>query len=59
MSKYDRWNRCDHCGQFISVADFVNAKASRILITPDAEGTRETYETTCRQCNSALIHTHS
>lgn len=41
----DRWNRCDCCGKFVAYNE-----VSRTLLTPDAEGTRETYETLCKKC---------
>ncbi len=47
----DPWNRCVYCGKFISYADFASTKAVRWLITPDAEGTQETYGTMCKKCN--------
>ena len=43
----DLWNRCDVCGRIIALKDFLNG-ATRRLITPDAEGTRETWETLCK-----------
>lgn len=45
MSKRDPWNRCDCCGKFVAYNEVI-----RILLTPDAEGTRETYETLCKKC---------
>lgn len=42
------WNRCDHCGRFIPLADFESGAASRRLVTPDSEFTAEEYETLCR-----------
>ena len=46
----DPWNRCDCCGKYISYADFASEQAVRWLITPDAEGTKETYGTRCKKC---------
>lgn len=43
----NHWNRCDCCGQFISLAAFVDGSASRVLLTPDSHFTRETYQTLC------------
>jgi hypothetical protein len=46
------WNRnlrCDVCGRFIPVQDFIDEKAERRLIYPDAEGTREAWETLCKE----------
>lgn len=42
----DPWNRCDVCGKFIAMADF-DKGAIRHMVTPDAYGTRETWETLC------------
>lgn len=41
--------RCDDCGRFIALADFESGAASRRLLTPDAYGSRETYETLCAE----------
>ncbi len=47
--KHDHWNRCDVCGKFIPLADFPpDGPAVRELLTPDAEGFRETWQTLCR-----------
>ena len=46
------WNRCDICGKFVSMADFVNGDARRELITPDSEFTSEDYETYHVRCNA-------
>lgn len=44
------WNKCDCCGKFISFKDFNGKQAIRNLITPDAEGACEEYETLCVKC---------
>jgi hypothetical protein len=38
--------RCDVCGRFIKISD-IGKGATHELVTPDAEGTRETFETLC------------
>ena len=48
MNKY--WNKCDECGKFIAIDDFLS-KASRKLLTPDSFFSKETYETLCSRCN--------
>ena len=47
MSEED-WNRCDECGKFIPLADFESKLASRVLLTPDAEGCTEEWEILCK-----------
>ena len=42
----DTWNRCDICGRFIALADF-DRGARRHMLTPDAFGSSETWETLC------------
>lgn len=42
--------RCGACGRFISYADLESGLACRRLVTPDAEGTAETWETLCFPC---------
>ena len=37
--------RCDICGRYISIEDLETGLAKRYLLYPDAEGTKETYET--------------
>jgi hypothetical protein len=39
------WNRCDICGRFIALNEFGNGTAIRNLVTPDAYGFTETWET--------------
>lgn len=46
--------QCDVCGQYISYADLQSGKARRAMITPDAEGVGEAYETTCRKHTKTL-----
>ena len=40
--------RCDACGRFIPWQDLDDGTASRTLITPDSDYSKETYETLCR-----------
>lgn len=47
--EYDRWNRCDVCGRFISYADIAYGKAIRRLVTPDSYFSVEEYETLCEK----------
>lgn len=37
--------RCDQCGRFVDLTQ----GATRRLLTPDAHGSRETWETLCAQ----------
>jgi hypothetical protein len=46
----DPWNRCDVCGKFISMSDFPSP-ATRNLVYPDSELTKETWETFCKSCS--------
>ncbi len=41
------WNRCDQCGRFIAIQDFVDEVAVRRYVLPDSEFSVETYETLC------------
>lgn len=41
------WNRCDVCGQFISIKDFQSGSAIRKLLTPDSDYSYEEFETLC------------
>jgi hypothetical protein len=41
----DTWNKCDICGRFIALDEFGKGIAIRNLVTPDAYGFSETYET--------------
>ena len=45
--------RCDNCGHWIAYDDLANQSARRALVTPDAEGTREEWETLCPLCKRA------
>lgn len=47
MDKY--WNKCDECGQFISMSSFESSNASRKLVTPDSYFSKEEYEALCRK----------
>lgn len=47
MNPRDIWNRCDICGQFISIKDFESGSAIRQLLTPDSDYSSEEYETLC------------
>lgn len=42
--------KCDECGQFVSIDDLVTGKASHVIIVPESETTKETYETLCEDC---------
>lgn len=42
--------KCDGCGRFISIEDLMAERASHHLVTPDAEGFRETFESECEKC---------
>jgi len=46
-----RWNRCDHCGKFISMKDLNSGTAMRRMVYPDTAFTAETYETLCAKHN--------
>ena len=39
------WNKCDFCGRFIGIEEFVNLTAERHVVTPDTAFTAEEYET--------------
>ncbi len=41
------WNRCDICGQFIAFSDFDVGTANCRMVSCDAEGSCEDYETLC------------
>lgn len=41
------WNKCDECGQFISISSFESGNASRKLVTTDSYFSKEEYETLC------------
>lgn len=47
VNKLKIWNKCDICGKFIAYEDFHNGKAKSVMITPDSELTKETFETLC------------
>lgn len=42
--------KCDTCGKFIGYSEIASYNAMHHLVTPDAEGTKETFESTCKQC---------
>ena len=44
-------NRCDICGKFIAISDFISGKAKRKMISPDSAYTIEDYSTECEKCN--------
>ncbi len=44
----EHWNRCDVCGRLIPLGDFGNG-ASRHMLTPDSDRSREEWETLCRE----------
>lgn len=43
----DLWNKCDVCGRFIALQDFADGKAKHILLEPDSELGKESWETLC------------
>jgi hypothetical protein len=53
--KRDHWNRCDVCGRFIAIRDFLSGKATRELVTPDTEFTCEEFETLHLQCSQPSV----
>ena len=50
------WNKCDVCGQFISLKDFESGDATRQLLTPDSDYSYEEYETLCRKHTKELVY---
>jgi hypothetical protein len=44
----DLWNRCNVCGRIIALKDFLDGATHR-LISPDASGCEETWETLCKE----------
>lgn len=44
-----QWNRCDVCGRFIALKEFRKGGATRRLLTPDSDRSREEYETLCAE----------
>jgi hypothetical protein len=51
MTRDPPWNRCDACGRFIAIKDFIEGDAARKLIYPASEFTIETWETLCHDHN--------
>ena len=49
MTKMASWNRCDDCGRFIPLDDFVDGLASHKLLAPDSDLGTEQWETLCRR----------
>jgi hypothetical protein len=48
--KRDPWNRCDTCGKFVPLKEFLEGGgASHTLVIPDAYGSEETWETLCKE----------
>lgn len=43
--------RCDDCGHFVGFTELAIGYASRRLLTPDSDCSREEYETLYWQCN--------
>jgi hypothetical protein len=41
--------RCDVCGRFVSLDDLAERRATRRLVTPLSDFTREEYETICER----------
>lgn len=50
MRKEEPWNRCDECGEFISIADFASGKAVRKMLSQDTAFSSEEYENQCAKC---------
>jgi hypothetical protein len=48
----ERSFRCDACGRFLSEEHLARGLASRRLLTPDSDYSREEYETLCYGCQS-------
>jgi len=42
--------KCLDCGQFIANKDLIKGQARHQMVTPDAYGTSETWETLCPKC---------
>lgn len=49
------WNRCDVCGQFIALHWFDCGEATRDLVTPDSDYSKETWETLCPTHNERQV----
>lgn len=47
--------KCDACGKFVAAADLETGAASHKMVTPDAEGCCEDWETLCKVCNDNQI----
>lgn len=49
---FTRTNRikCDTCGGWVGLNDLAAGTASHVLVTPDAEGCRETWDSECSLC---------
>lgn len=47
------WNRCDVCGKFIAMDDF-DKGATRHMLTPDSDRSREEWKTLCIEHTSAM-----
>lgn len=43
--------RCTTCGRFVGYEEFFDGKATIVMITPDSEFTKETWDITCTRCN--------
>lgn len=44
----DPWNRCDDCGRFIPLDDFVSGAARRVLLEPSSDLGTEQWATECK-----------
>lgn len=50
------WNRCDYCGRFISIKEFMDNKAHRYMSSPETDFSVEEYRTyhlACEEANNA------
>jgi hypothetical protein len=41
---------CDVCRKFISLKSLEAGRATHVLLTPDSEFTKETFESICEKC---------
>lgn len=41
-------SRCDICGRFIAIDDFISGRATCKMISPDSDYSCEDYETLCK-----------
>jgi len=48
-------NRCMYCGRFIGYDEFINESAVNKLLTPDAYGVEEVWETYHTECEAKEV----